>query len=390
MPYPSPHVEVVPADAGTLPRRPGVAIFRGGHGDAVLVGASADLRGFCERRLAAEGPRADLRSVTARIGCVVCGSLFEAECVYLETARALTPATYRASAERWRAWFLHLDPGSDLPVWRKTDGRDLAGTTAKPEHVIGPIRDKDAAARYGRALDDLFELCREPKLLAQRPDATACAYKEMGKCPAPCDGSEPIGAYRARVREALEFARADVREAVARVDEDVRREAASMAFERAAALRVRGETLSGLDKPAFRGATTLDRFAVLAVQPAGRTGWCRLLVFRRGEIVWLADVLRDIEPGIVHGMVGHALHAEAAGVLTDEGLERLSLVSAWLRRPRKGAGTLLAIDTARFAGLPADGTLVREIRAALRRAAKAGEVAHAAAEDARVELSAEA
>src|SRR6185295_16204268 len=63
---------------------------------------------------------------------------------------------------------------------------------------IGPIADKDTAGRLIERTIDAFDLCRYHHLLVQAPRATACAYKEMGRCPAPCDGSETMAGFRAR------------------------------------------------------------------------------------------------------------------------------------------------------------------------------------------------
>ena len=35
----------------------------------------------------------------------------------------------------------------------------------------------------------LRDLCRKHDILVQAPTGQACVYHEMGRCPAPCDGS---------------------------------------------------------------------------------------------------------------------------------------------------------------------------------------------------------
>jgi len=47
--------------------------------------------------------------------------------------------------------------------------------------------------------EDAFDLCRYYNVLVEAPGARACAYKEMGKCPAPCDGSISMEQYRGMV-----------------------------------------------------------------------------------------------------------------------------------------------------------------------------------------------
>ena len=82
------------------------------------------------------------------------------------------------------AWFVHVDPDANFPRYVKTT--DLAARTGV---YLGPLEDKHAAARLIQLAEDAFDLCRYYNILVESPHAKACAYKEMGKCPAPCDGS---------------------------------------------------------------------------------------------------------------------------------------------------------------------------------------------------------
>jgi hypothetical protein len=329
-----------------LRRRHGVVVFEG-PGGVVQVGATADLRGFVLRRLVeAEGRDTDLGGVVSRVRAAEVGSRFEADCAYLEWARELTPETYRASLDRWRGWFVHLDPESELPVWRKTNLADEVG--ADPETLIGPIATKDGAARFGRGLDDLFSLCREPQLLAQRPNAAACSYKEMGACPAPCDGSEPMEAYRARAREALGLARAGAAVEAERLRSEMTRAASAMAFERAAELRVRGEAIERISKRGFRWATTLDRFAVVAIAASGRAGWARVLVHAGGDTSWWGDVDGKHATEAAKDL-GRELERWSGGAHVPAGLtvarvERIGLVSAAAYARRKGEPSFLSLS----------------------------------------------
>src|SRR5205807_1860255 len=92
------------------------------------------------------------------------------------------------------AWFVHVNPDANFPRYTKTI--DL---TTKTGVLIGPVEDKHAAARLIQLAEDSFDLCRYYNILVESPNARACAYKEMGKCPAPCDGSITMDQYRAMV-----------------------------------------------------------------------------------------------------------------------------------------------------------------------------------------------
>lgn len=311
----------------------------------VQVAATGDLRAFARRRLVeTDGPRTDLSEVVTRVRAARLGSMFEADCAFLEWARELTPASYGAALDRWRVWFLRLDPSDHAPVWRKLHAGEAAGMD--PATLIGPIQTKDAAAKYGRGLDDLFELCREPGLLADRPRARACAYKEMG-CPAPCDGSEPIEAYRERVGQALALAADGLERATTENEQSMRAAAGAMDFERAAELRVRGERLAGLGKRAFRWATRLDRFGVVAVGPTGRKGWARVLTHALGETRWWGDVPVEGCEDAANALFGEegvrrrSRCDESTLRLTNDACERIGLVGQSVYAPGSGAVTFL-------------------------------------------------
>jgi len=364
-----------------LPARPGLVSIEA-DGACVQLGATGDLRAFAERRLiGASGPATDLSSVSDRVRAVVLGSAFEADIAFLEWGRELIPESYRAAADRWRGWFLRLDPESDVPVWRKTNlseavKDDRADRAWSPSTIIGPMPTKDSAAKFGRALDSEFELCREPKLLAQRPDATACSYKEMGRCPAPCDGSEPIEAYRDRVRDAIAMAssgpEAGVDARLAAVEEAMARAAASLHFEQAAELKVRGEALKTLAGRSFRKVTTLDRFAAVLVLPSTRRGWCRVLTHVRGRTAWWADVDAQSVKAAVE-QVGAELGPElglrapqAGDWLNRAAVERIGLVCHAAAHPPRGPGRVIPVLGDSGPSNQAWSSIVRVMRAVCR------------------------
>src|SRR3982751_5231714 len=96
------------------------------------------------------------------------------------------------------AWFIQVDPTNNFPRYIKT-----IAPLGKRGSVIGPLEDKHAAARLMQLAEDGFDLCRYYPILVESPNAKACAYKEMGKCPAPCDGSVSMDAYRQLVSLSL-------------------------------------------------------------------------------------------------------------------------------------------------------------------------------------------
>lgn len=348
--------------ARVLPRAPGVAVFEDDQGRSVLVASGGDLRALAGERLSGDagGRRADLSSVVARVRASTVGGAFEADIVTLELARERAPAIYAALTDRWQAWCLRLDAGAPTPIWEKADA---ARTNADAGVLLGPMPDKDSAGRLGERLDDLFELCRYPRELRLAPRGTACAYKEMGRCPGACDGSETMSAYRERVRAAVAFAGGRRDDAIERAQLAMQDAARGQDFERAAMLKERVERLeAGLRDRGFGAVGSMERFAAALVLPGERRGWARVMLLERGVWGWVADVDASAQIPGPAGLLPARPGAWPAGDAPAG--ERLGLlVSRWLVRPRRGVRRRSSVLDLR-AGLPDARAWRRAIRAA--------------------------
>lgn len=338
-------------DWSALPSSPGVVMLCGPDFDrtntAVQISATGDLRGFCRARLDPEselGPRADLRPITSVVRAARVGSAFEADWLTLELARAHLPKSYKSIADRWRSWFLLLDPGASPPTWRRTDLRDLTDRSVLSQApstsvLLGPLPEKHAAAKLGELLDDAFELCRYPRELAKAPCGAACAYKDMG-CPAACDGSETLTAYARRAELARDFA------AMARIDEDpapreiisaqMHDAASARRFEHAARMRKRLERLDDIGKPVFKNLGSLETLGVLAVLPSERSGHARVMLFEGGQLHPVVDLDGAADPAArdeLLGVLGDRASVREPFPLTTPAVERLGLVCAYWFKP---------------------------------------------------------
>ncbi|HVU65341.1 MAG TPA: hypothetical protein VHC70_15275, partial [Phycisphaerales bacterium] len=217
------HTMTVPPSAEpdflALPDAAAVVLFESADDRAVLIATTASARDLARRRLspdpAARTTHADVRSLCAggSVRAIRIGSSLEADAVYLRRARERLPHLAKVVAERWRAWFAHIDPDATFPQWTKTNLMGLVGVRSASSAIegqsrgllLGPIPDKDGAGRFIEAVIDAFDLCRYHNLLVQAPAAVACAYKEMGRCAAPCDGTETMESYRARTRAVVDL-----------------------------------------------------------------------------------------------------------------------------------------------------------------------------------------
>jgi DNA polymerase-3 subunit epsilon len=351
-------------DLRALPARAGVFVLEDEGERAVCLAITANVRRLVRARLAPvdEGAggsrRVDYAAVTRTVRATTVGSAFEADWAYLQLARERMPETFRTLLDRWRGWFIHANPETRFPRFVKTStpGGPPTGRTGV---YLGPFPDKHAAQRAIESLQDLFDLCRYHHILVQAPEGNACAYKEMGKCPAPCDGTIGLEPYRDSVRAAVDFA-ADPEA----FEEDLRRRMAEASerldFEEAERLRRRLEVLGEFRRPAHRLVDRLEGFRHLAVLPGERDGWARLMLIVGGSITPALDVPVDA-PAEVLGDVISAIEARAGAAtvaLTSDAVEHIGLVCWHLFRGRKSDGAFIHLRK------PLD---ERALRTALRR-----------------------
>jgi hypothetical protein len=254
-------IHASPADRAAMPASHAVVAFFDAADACVLLAATADARAFCDKRV----PAADSPGTPARVSALPSPSMFEAELAYLHAARRLLPDTYAGLIDAWKPWFLRLDPARG--TWSPTNLHDHAPGSL----LFGPMPDKHAPPRLGEALDDAFDLCRHPAELAKAPAGRACPYKEMGRCPAPCDGSEPLPAFLERFAAA---ARAlDSRDAlVAAIEARMAAAAARAEFERAAHLKDLARRLTARGGRGLAHFAPLHAFARVAVVPSAAAG----------------------------------------------------------------------------------------------------------------------
>lgn len=304
-----------------------------------------NLRASLKRRLGGEeqvGPsrRVNYRDLVRHIHYRRVDSAFEADWLYFEAARQLFPESYQGMVGFRPAWFIHVNPDSQFPRYIKTT--DLS----RPGLYIGPVEDKHVAARLIQLVEDLFDLCRYYNLLIEAPNAKACAYKEMGKCPAPCDGSISMEQYRHVIEwsaktlvDPADFVRMHIRR--------MQQAAAELQFETAGKIKAYIDQLSQLGKGPYRHARLLKDFQFVSFQHGPRAGTVKVFLIARGRIAEVACMIDEPRwPAELLGLLLHA--AEKGGNLQETvdlvGAERIGIVVHHLFSGKPGHGIFVRLD----------------------------------------------
>ncbi|HVT89564.1 MAG TPA: UvrB/UvrC motif-containing protein [Tepidisphaeraceae bacterium] len=283
--------------------------------------------------------RVDYRQIVRKIYWRRVFSSFEADSVYLEAARQYFPESYRGMTGFWPAWFLHINPDANFPRYTKTIDPNI-----KTGLLIGPVQDKHAAGRLIDDVIDWFDLCRYYNILLESPNTTACAYKQMGKCPAPCDGSISMEQYRNLVQwSAQTLISPD--ELIADNKKRMQQAAAALKFESAAKIKQYIDSLSKLGKGPFRFVRLLKDFKYLSIQSGPRQNTAKVFLITPGQIDEIAGLIDSPDPAEI---LRYALPLAAqrdVNFLDTIAAERVAIVSQHLFRPKATEGIYLPLDT---------------------------------------------
>jgi excinuclease UvrABC nuclease subunit len=301
-----------------------------------------NLRYSLKRRLQGETisltKRIDYREIVRKIHWRRVDSAFEADWVYHDIARQIFPESYQGMVGFRPAWFIHVDPDAQFPRYVKT-----IKLTEKPGVYVGPLEDKHAAARLIELIEDAFDLCRYYNILLESPHGRACAYKEMGKCPAPCDGSISMEQYH-RMIEWSAATLADASEMIHQQNDRMKQAAAELRFETAAKIKAFIDQLSQLGKGAFRHAHVLRDFAYITLQPGPKAGSAKLFLILPGLIEEIADILAEPDrPSELLRTIFTLAGEFSQSTLDTPGAERIGIVSHHLFSPKRSQGVFLPV-----------------------------------------------
>lgn len=352
--------------AKALPGGGGVYALSDEADRLVLLASGESLRRAITYRLApppeASRRRADLRSVVRRVRWRRTYSPFETAFEYHRAARIVLPDQYLEYCTFGPAWFVVVEPDACLPRLFVTkylpSGSDQEARAGQV--CLGPFPTRATAERFVETLRDLFDLCRYHHILEQTPQGEPCAYHEMGKCPAPCNGSITLERYRAMMRAAAEFGAGQWRAHVPQWEKEMHTLAGAQEFEKAGRIKQRIGRAAWLAGRDLRLVRPIERFSYLILQRGRGTTHIRPFFVRggcveRGEEVsrrdlpeaaktWLEVMTtppagqRDVDAALQSEwiwLVSHYLFKGEAAAGLFLGADEWPNVEAWLERARE-------------------------------------------------------
>ena len=312
-------------DLSSLPKDPGVYIFRDADGHPLYVGKSVCLRTRARAHFTTpatwtgQAEHVDYQPTESELGALVLENRL------IKTLKPPGNTLLKKDADG----YVYLRCRLDIPFPILEVAREPAAGHAV---CIGPVRGRGAAAELVEQLNSLFGLRHCGRALNTRPHPSA--YGQMGRCLSPCLGDLDPNLYRGRLDEALRLFEVDGASALlAHVDAQMRAAAAAQRYERAAWLRRRARRLESLLRRlggVLRAAHAGARLVVVPhpAEPARADAFWIVA----GRVADWGPLPADAEE--VVGRTEVALAAAPAGGLggwlpADE-LDELRIVGSWL------------------------------------------------------------
>ncbi len=308
------------------PPAPGVYRFLDARGEVLYVGKATDLRARL-RTYFGQDPRrriADLVREAASVAWDPTPTVLEAEVRELRAIHLHRPRYNRRSNRPEAAAYVALT--------REAFPRLSIARRPGPGHrwTLGPLPSRRAAEQVVAALHDGFAVRSCTPRLRRAQDHTACVLKQLGRCGAPCDGTQSSASY-ARVIEDLEGAIADP----ACLLESLRRRMLDLAgqgrFEQAGEARTRLHALARTLVAGRRreAISCVDRLVAVW---ADRDD-AEVVVIHRGRLVGTARVAAPADDDTVMRTGVERPLEVPVDAPARQHADEVALLIAWLDRP---------------------------------------------------------
>ncbi len=324
------------------PARPGVYGMVDDAGELIYVGKAKALRArlLSYFRTRSRDPKAG--RILRRVRAIVwefAPSEFAALLRELELIRRWRPRFNVAGQPRHRRWAyvcLGRKPAPYLFVTRKPP----AGTLA----CFGPVSTGRRTHEAVRWLNDAYRLRDCPQaqqmIFADQAElfpverAAGCLRLEIGTCLGPCAAVCTRAAYAKQARAALAFLDGSQVKLLAEVKRAMTAASATLAYERAAALRDKLEAFQGLHGELDRLRVAREQLSFVYPVP-GFQNEDRWYLIERGQVVGVVPVPRDPPTCREAARAVEAVYLKPdvrSGTQADGALDTVLLVAAWFRR----------------------------------------------------------
>lgn len=318
--------------ADGLPDAPGVYLFRDDAGRVLYVGTSRSLRARVRSYFTASEQRSRIRQMVrlaASVTPIVCPTPLEANIRELRLIAEHRPPYNRRSRHPERTAWLRLTDEAfpRLSIVRAPRGDDAA---------IGPFAGRRAAEAAADALHEAFLLRRCTRRLSATRPSPDCALAGLGRCGAPCTGTQSRDDYAVIVDALRRALLIDPSPVIDAAHHRLARLVDTERFEEAAAVRDRLSSFLHASATSARLRALAACPLITAAAPSSVTprAW-DLIVIKHGRLVASACVPHGprLRPAL-DALVATAPTIDASGHgLPVAHIDEALAVLTWLDRP---------------------------------------------------------
>jgi len=325
--------------AATLPRRPGVYLFRDARGGILYVGKARDLRSRVRSYLQPAAALPDktrvLMSHVEDFDWIVTGTAAEALLLESNLIKEHDPRFNIVLRDDKSYPYIKVTLNEDYPRVYVT--RRVLDDGAR---YFGPFTQVKLLRRNLALIKDLFPVrsCRY-RLLDEGPTRPCLDY-HIDRCEAPCVGYVSREEYRAMIDEVVRFLEGDTRAARRALEERMRRASERLQFERAAGYKRQIDQLEEIREGQRVSSLAGEDRDVIGLARVGDDACGLILEIREGRML-----------GKEHHLLGNVEGSEDGEILS------LFLTRYYLRGDRFPSEVLLPLD---FEDRPLVEELVRE------------------------------
>lgn len=278
--------------ADGLPSLPGVYLFKDSQGRVLYVGTSQDIRRRVLTYFTASEQRtrmAEMVGVAASVTPVVCETTLEAQVRELRLIAHHKPRYNRRSRNPERApWVkLTVEPFPRLSIVRQV--------IADGARYFGPFTSRLGAESAIAAVHEVLPLRQCTKRLSTSGRSAGCVLTELGRCGAPCMGSQSAKDYAVIVEQAAQMIAGDSREVVAALCQRMSSLSGQERYEDAGAVRDRLLHLVRAAARVQRLAPLANSAEIVAARPTPHGGW-EVICVRFGRLAGTTVAPRGADP----------------------------------------------------------------------------------------------
>ena len=275
--------DLVREQVSTLPRRPGVYLFRDESGDVLYVGKAKSLRARVGSYFNRGDGRPGIERMVGRISRIeVIVTSSEAEALHLEqnlVKRHRPPFNVRLRDDKSFP-YIAVTVADEYPRVMFTRERHRRGTV-----YFGPYANAKKVRETLDVLNRVFQFrpCEGPK--PGRHSGIPCLDFHIERCTAPCIGAISKAEYREQIDGVIDFLSGDTRSIVRSLEERMRDAAAGERYEDATRYRNRLFAIRSLAERQGADRRAVGTIDVIGLAADGDRAAVQLFPLRDGKLI---------------------------------------------------------------------------------------------------------